>query len=157
MHRWSSTPCLHQHLDHTAMGKRHAPWVTTITLLTTASPYRSVRDPEGTKKLVTLGRQSVVSQKTVSLTDHWSERPEYFASLRHAPLNSPAMVLNSKSSNSISRTPTLWHSRLSKRSQNSLSTLPFSLTSTRNAYSTSLSWRGKSSQRYPTRNSDRGF
>ena len=65
-----------------------SPQATTVTLLATASPYRAAEDPEGTQKLVELGRRSVVNlEQPVSLTDHWSERPEYFAFLRDLKLH----------------------------------------------------------------------
>jgi hypothetical protein len=59
------------------------PVETTVTLLEAASPYREVKDPEGTEKLVKLGKRSIVSQnQSLSLSGHWSESSEHFDFLK---------------------------------------------------------------------------
>ena len=64
-------------------GQQTLPQLTEMTVLPTASPYRSARDPKGTRKLTASGRQTGLSQKqSSSLTGHWSERPEHFGFLR---------------------------------------------------------------------------
>lgn len=56
-----------------------------MTVLPASSPYRSMKDPEGTRRIMASAQQSgLPSQKhTPSLAGHWVERPEYADFLRN--------------------------------------------------------------------------
>lgn len=63
-------------------GARTPPQVTDLTVLSTASPYRAFRDPEGTRKLLDSGRHMQMQTHSPGLAGHWSEQQVYFEFLK---------------------------------------------------------------------------